>query len=54
VPNIVFSLCAALACLIVAILAAVKDASVVAFVWGLLAVGFVVRAAYGYRRDRGS
>jgi uncharacterized membrane protein len=54
VPNIVFSLCAALACLIVAILAAVKGAPVVTLIWGLLAVGFVVRAAYGYRRDRGN
>jgi hypothetical protein len=52
VPNIVFSLCAALACLIVAILAAVKGAPVVAVVWGALAVGFVIRAAYGYARKR--
>lgn len=50
--NLVFSLCAALACLIVAILAATRDAPVVALVWGALAVGFVGRAAYGYGRMR--
>jgi hypothetical protein len=54
VPNIVFSICAALACLIVSVVAAIKGAPVVALVWGLLAVGFVIRAAYGYRRDGGS
>jgi uncharacterized membrane protein len=52
VPNLVFSLSAALACLIVAILAGVKGAPVVALVWGLLTVGFVARAAYGYGRIR--
>ncbi len=52
VPNLVFSLCAALACLIVAILAGVKGAPVVALVWGLLTVGFLGRAAYGYGRMR--
>jgi uncharacterized membrane protein len=52
VANLVFSLCAALACLIVAILAATRDAPVVALVWGALAVGFVGRAAYGYGRMR--
>lgn len=51
--NLVFSLCAALACLIVSILAAVKGAGVVAGVWGALAVGFLGRAAYGYGRMRG-
>ena len=50
--NVVFSLCAALACLIVAVLAAAKDAPVVALVWGALAIGFVGRAAYGYARMR--
>ncbi|MFI4991003.1 MAG: hypothetical protein ACHQHO_08865 [Solirubrobacterales bacterium] len=50
VPNLVFSLCAALSCLIVAVLAGVKGAPVVALVWGLLTVGFLVRAAYGYAR----
>jgi len=52
VPNLLFSLCAALACLIVTILAGVKGAPVVALVWGLLAVGFLGRAAYGYARMR--
>jgi 4-hydroxybenzoate polyprenyltransferase len=51
-PNLVFSLCAALACLIVTILAAAKGAPVVALVWGLLALGFLGRAAYGYGRMR--
>jgi hypothetical protein len=51
-PNLVFSLCASLACLIVTILAAAKGAVVVALVWGLLAVGFLGRAAYGYGRMR--
>ncbi len=51
-PNITFSLCAAAASLLIAILAAVKGAPVVAIVWGALAVGFVARAAYGYRRKR--
>ncbi|HWG08670.1 MAG TPA: hypothetical protein VN672_06645 [Solirubrobacteraceae bacterium] len=50
--NIVFSLCAAVACLVVAILAAAKGAPVVALVWGLLAVGFAIRAAYGHARTR--
>jgi 4-hydroxybenzoate polyprenyltransferase len=52
VPNLVFSLCGALACLIVAILAAVKGAPVVALVWGLLTAGFLGRAGYGYDRMR--
>jgi hypothetical protein len=52
VANVVFSLCAALASLVIAILAAVKGAPVVAIVWGLLAVGFVARAAFGARRCR--
>ncbi len=51
--NLVFSLCAALACLIVSILAGVKGAGAVAAVWGALAIGFLGRAAYGYRRMRG-
>lgn len=50
--NLVFSLCAALACLIVAVLAAVKGAEVVAGVWGALTIGFLGRAAYGYKRMR--
>jgi ABC-type maltose transport system permease subunit len=50
--NIAFSLCASLACLIIAIFAAVKASPVVALVWALLTVGFVARAAYGYARMR--
>ncbi len=49
--NLTFSLCAATASLLVAILAAVKGAPVVAIVWGVLAVGFVLRALYGRRRS---
>jgi predicted benzoate:H+ symporter BenE len=45
-----FSLIAALACLMVALLAGVKGVGVVAAVWGLLAVGFLVRALQGRRR----
>jgi hypothetical protein len=54
VANITFSLCAAAASLAIAILAAVKGASIVAVVWGLLAIGFVIRAAYGRRRRKRS
>lgn len=50
--NLVFSICAALACLVVAILAAAKNVPVVALIWGLLAIGFLARAAYGYDRMR--
>jgi hypothetical protein len=49
-PNIVFSLCAALAALAISILSAAKGAWVVAIVWGLLVVGFLLRAREGYRR----
>jgi hypothetical protein len=52
IANIAFSLCAAVASLLIAILAAAKGAPVVAIVWGLLAIGFVLRAAYGYRRHK--
>jgi hypothetical protein len=45
-----FSAIAAVATATVAVLAAIKDAPVVAGVWALLAVGFVIRAAIGYRR----
>jgi hypothetical protein len=51
--NIVFSLCAGLASLAVAVLAAVKGATVVAIVWAALAVGFAARAQYGRGRRRG-
>jgi hypothetical protein len=50
VANIAFSLFAATASLLIAILAAAKGVPVVGIVWGALAVGFVIRAAYGYRR----
>jgi hypothetical protein len=52
VANIVFSLSAAVACVVVTALAAVKGAPVVAVVWGLLAGGFVLRALYGMQRRR--
>jgi hypothetical protein len=48
--SIAFSLSAAAASLLIAILAAVKGTPVVTLVWGALAVGFVIRAAYGYKR----
>ena len=51
VANIVFSLCAALASLLVSVLAAVKGAPVVALVFGALAIGFALRALYGRRRS---
>lgn len=50
IANITFSLCAAAASLLIAILAAAKGAPVVAIVWGVLAVGFVARAGYGCKR----
>jgi hypothetical protein len=52
VANIVFSFSAAAASVVVTVLSAVKGAPVVAAVWGLLAVGFVVRALYGMQRRR--
>jgi hypothetical protein len=45
--NVVFSLCAGVASLAVAIGAIVKGAYVVTAVWALLSVGFFVRAKYG-------
>lgn len=48
--NIVSSICAALAALVVSILSAAKGAWVVAVVFGLLVVGFMLRAREGYRR----
>jgi hypothetical protein len=50
VPNIAFSLSAAAASVLIATLAAIKGVPVVTIVWGALAVGFVIRAAYGYKR----
>jgi hypothetical protein len=50
VPNIAFSLSAAAASLLIAVLAAVKGVPLVTIVWGALAVGFAIRAAYGFKR----
>jgi uncharacterized membrane protein len=50
VANIVFSICAALAALVVSVLSAAKGAWVVALVFGLLVVGFLLRAREGYSR----
>ena len=47
--NVVFSLCAGVASLAVAVAALLKGAYVVGAVWALLAVGFFVRANYGRR-----
>jgi uncharacterized membrane protein len=52
IANIVFSICAALASLLVSILAAVKGAPAVAVVFGLLFFGFLLRAREGHRRRR--
>jgi hypothetical protein len=53
VANIVFSICAALAALVVAVLSAAKGVWVVAVVFGLLVVGFLLRAREGWRRGSG-
>jgi hypothetical protein len=45
-----FSALAAIASAIVALLTATNGAPVAAGVWSVLAVGFIVRAAIGYRR----
>jgi hypothetical protein len=52
VPNLAFSVFAALASLAIAVLSAVKGAYVVTAVFGLLAVGFVIRASERSWRDR--
>ncbi len=49
-PNLVFSLCAAIASLLIAVLAAAKGAPAVTAVWGALAIGFALRALLGRRR----
>jgi len=49
--NVTFSVCAGLASLAIAIIAAVKGVYVVTAVWALLAVGFAIRAAYGLRKS---
>jgi uncharacterized membrane protein len=48
----VFSICAAFASLVVSVLSAVKGAPAVAVVFGLLFVGFLLRAREGRRRAR--
>jgi hypothetical protein len=50
VANLVFSLCAGVASLAIAVIAAARGVVPVAVVWGLLAAGFAVRAAYAARR----
>jgi hypothetical protein len=50
VANVVFSLCAAAASLLVAVLSAVKGAPFVAGAFAVLCAGFLLRAFYGYRR----
>jgi uncharacterized membrane protein len=54
IANIVFSICAGLASLLVSVLAAVKGAPAVSVVFGLLFVGFMLRAREGHRRGRRS
>jgi hypothetical protein len=49
-----FSVLAGVATLLVAVLAALSGAWAVAGVFGLLTIGFTVRAAQGRRRGRGS
>jgi Flp pilus assembly protein TadB len=53
IANIVFSICAGVASLLVSALSAAKGAPAVAVVLGLLFVGFMLRAREGYRRQRG-
>jgi len=48
--NLAFSLAAATGSLAVTILAAAKGVWIVALVWGLLFVGFLVRASEARRR----
>jgi hypothetical protein len=50
VANIVFSICAGLGSLAIAILAAAKGVVVVAVIWGMLAAAFAARAELGRRR----
>jgi hypothetical protein len=54
IANIVFSICAGLASLLVSVLAAVKGAPAASVVFGLLFVGFMLRAREGHRRGRRS
>ena len=50
VANLAFSLCAAVAALLIAVLSAAKGQAFVAAVFGLLFVGFLLRAREGHRR----
>jgi hypothetical protein len=50
VANIVFSLCATAGALAISVPSAVKERWAVAIVFGLLAIGFLLRARAGYRR----
>ena len=50
VANLVFSVGMAIGSLAVAVLAATKGVTVVAIIWGALAVAFVGRARMGRRR----
>jgi hypothetical protein len=52
IANIVFSICAGFASLFVSILSAAKGAPAVSVVFGLLFVGFMLRAREGHRRGR--
>jgi uncharacterized membrane protein len=52
IANIVFSVCAAVASLVISVLSAVKGAPAVAVVFGLLFVGFLLRAREGRRREQ--
>lgn len=47
-----FSVCAGVASVAVAVLAGLNGAFVVTAVWAALAIGFAARAGYGWRRLR--
>jgi hypothetical protein len=50
--DLVFSVCAGTASLAISLLAAAKGAYWVTGVWALIAAGFMVRAAFDWRRLR--
>jgi hypothetical protein len=52
VANVTFSICAGLASLGIAVVAATEGVYVVTAVWGALAIGFAVRAGYGWGARR--
>jgi hypothetical protein len=52
VVDVWFSVCAGAASLAVSVLAAAKGAYVVTAVWAVVALGFALRARYGWRRSR--